>query len=384
MKKVFNGIANFNATGFKKQFLALAICFSASVAYIDIAQAASPNHNPPALKTSAPHVYIVKRGDTLWDIAGKFLSKPWRWPEIWASNPHVKNPHWIYPGDRLLLCTLNGRPLIGVDQGDGCDGVIRRHQGGTSLKPQIRVESLSSGIPVIPLAHIKQWLEHSIVIAPESLTNIPYIVGAADNRVVTGAGQTVYARGNGLVVGQQYGVYREAAPYMLIGADGKKYNAGIELAEVASGLAVGSENDVTTVELTKSYNAEVRRGDYVLPQYEDQLPSLFYPTASNEVTNGGKIIRVQGSIGTAASHSVVTVDRGSLQGAKVGQIFSIFQQGEMVRDPKTKEAIKLPSQRVGTMMLFKTFDQLSYAYILDSSLPIKIGAEIQPPSSTDE
>ena len=121
-----------------------------------------------------------------------------------------------------------------------------------------------------------------------------------------------------------------------------------------------------------------------MPQYEDQLPSLFYPTASNEVTNGGKIIRVQGSIATAASHSVVTVDRGSLQGAKVGQIFSIFQQGEIVRDPKTKEAIKLPSQRVGTLMLFKTFDQLSYGYILDSSLPIKIGAEIQPPNSTDE
>ncbi|OTG85115.1 LysM peptidoglycan-binding domain-containing protein [Acinetobacter sp. ANC 4648] len=384
MKKVFNGIANFNATGFKQQFLALAICLSASVAYIDVAQAASPNQNPPALKASAPNVYVVKRGDTLWGIAGKFLSKPWLWPKIWASNPQVKNPHWIYPGDKLLLCTLNGRPLVGVDQGDGCDGVIRRHQGGTSLKPQIRIEVLESSIPVIPLADIKPWLEHSIIVAPESLTNIPYIVGAADNRVITGAGQTVYARGNGLVIGQRYGVYRQSEPYMLLGADGKKHNAGVELTEVASGLAVGSENDVTTVELTQSYNAEVRRSDYVLPQYNDQLPSLFYPTAANEVTAGGKIIRVQGSIGAAAANSVVTVDRGSLQGAKVGQVFSVYQQGETVKDPKTKEMIKLPSQRVGTLMLFKTFDQLSYGYILDSSLPIKLGAEIQSPTTSND
>jgi hypothetical protein len=78
----------------------------------------------------------VKKGDTLWDISGKFLSKPWRWPEIWASNKHVKNPHWIYPGDRLLLCSLNGK-LIGKDEGDGCDGIIRRYSGNssTTLRP---------------------------------------------------------------------------------------------------------------------------------------------------------------------------------------------------------------------------------------------------------
>ena len=383
MKKVFNGIVNFRATGFKKQVLAVALCLSASVAYIDSTVAASPNQNPPSLKANAPQVYVVKRGDTLWDISGKFLSSPWRWKEIWASNPHVKNPHWIYPGDKLLMCTLDGRPLIGVDEGDGCDGIIRRHQGGTSLKPQVRVESLNNSISVIPLQHIKQWLEHSIVVSPESLTNIPYILGATDNRVITGAGQTVYARGNGLVVGQRYGVYRQADPYMFVDAKGKKYNAGLELVEVASALAVAGENDIATLELTDSYNAEVRRGDYVLPQYENDLPSLFYPTTTNEVTSGGKVVRVQGSIGTASQHSVVTVDRGSLQGAKPGQVFSVYQQGEVVRDPKTKEAIKLPNQQIATLMIFKSFDQLSYAYVLESALPIKVGAEIQPPAMSN-
>ena len=384
MKKVFNGI-QLNATGFKKHMLAVALCFSAGIASIDMAQAASssPNKNPPSLKANAPHVYVVKRGDTLWDIAGKFLKKPLRWREIWASNRHVKNPHWIYPGDRLLLCTLNGKPLIGRDEGDGCEGIIRRHQGGKSLSPQVRVESIDSAIPIIPLSEVKPWLEHSIVVSPESLENIPYILGAADNRVVTGAGQTVYARGNGLVIGQRYGVYRQAEPYIFVDAKGKKYNAGQELTEVASALAVAGENEVTTLELTDSYNSEVRRGDYVLPQYDAQLPSLFYPITTNEVTPGGKVIRVQGSIGTAAVHSVVTLDRGTRDGTKTGQIFSVYQQGETVRDPKTQEAIKLPNQLVGQLMIFKSFEQLSYAYILESSLPIKVGAEIQAPAMAD-
>ena len=382
MKKVLTGISNFHAKGFKKQLLAVALCLSAGIAYIDVAQA-SPNTNPPAMKASAPHVYVVKRGDTLWNISGKFLSKPWRWPEIWASNKHVKNPHWIYPGDRLLLCTLDGRPLIGKDEGDGCEGIIRRHQGGASLKPQIRVESIGNAISVIPLSDIQQWLEHSIVISPESLQNIPYTLGAADGRVVTGAGQTVYARGNGLVVGQRYGVYREGKPYIFTNAEGKKVNAGLELTEVASALAVAGENDVTTLELKESFDAEVRRGDYVLPRYDAELPSLFYPITNNEVSTGGKVVRVQGSIGTAAQHGVVTIDRGSLQGARSGQILSVYQAGEVVRDPKTKESIKLPSQLVGTVMIFKSFDNLSYAYVLESSLPIKIGAEIQPPAMSD-
>ncbi|MFW2149027.1 LysM peptidoglycan-binding domain-containing protein [Acinetobacter sp. TY1] len=382
MKKVFKGIVNFHATGFKKHVLAIALCVSAGVAYMDVAVAASPNQNPPALKASAPYVYVVKRGDTLWDIAGKFLNSPWRWKEIWASNRHVKNPHWIYPGDKLLLCTLDGRPLIGKDEGDGCEGIIRRHQGGASLQPQIRIESLANTIPVVPLAYIQQWLDHSIVVSPESLTNIPYILGAADNRVITGAGQTVYARGNGLVTGQQYGVFRQGEPYTFTDATGKKINAGIELVEVASATAVADENDITTLELTKSFNAEVRKGDFVLPQYDNNMPSLFYPTIPNEVTDGGQVVRVQGSIGTAAQHGVVTLDRGALHGVKSGQVFSIYQKGETVRDPQTKEMVKLPNQRVGTVMIFKAFDQLSYAYVLDSSLPIKVGAEIQPPPTT--
>lgn len=382
MKKVLKGMPTFSALGFKKQLLALAVCVSVGVGVVSVAEAApARNINPPALKAGAPQVYVVKKGDTLWDISKRFLKNPVRWPEIWASNKHVKNPHWIFPGDRLLMCTYNGKPLIGKDEGDGCEGIIRRYTGGTGtkLQPQVRVESLNNAIPVIPLEYIKHWLERSTIVAPESITGTPYILGTADQRVLAAKGQTVYARGNGLEVGQRYAVYREGEPYMFTDANGKKYNAGLELIQVASGVAVRGENDITTLELTDTYNAEVRRGDRVLPEYDPMLPTLFYPTNAEDVVAGGQVVRVMGSIGTAAKHSVVTIDRGSLQGVQVGHVLTVNQKGEMVTDPKTKERVQLPGQRIGNIMVFKSFENLSYAYVLDSELPIKVGAGIQPP-----
>ncbi|WP_425918317.1 LysM peptidoglycan-binding domain-containing protein [Acinetobacter sp. TSRC1-2] len=386
MKKVFKGAPTFSALGFKKQLLVLAVCVSVGVGVVSVAEAApARNINPPALKAGAPQVYVVKKGDTLWDISKRFLKNPVRWPEIWASNKHVKNPHWIFPGDRLLMCTYNGKPIIGKDEGDGCEGIIRRYTGGTGtkLQPQVRVESLNNAIPVIPLEYIKQWLERSTIVAPESITGTPYILGTADQRVLAAKGQTVYARGNGLEVGQRYAVYREGEPYMFSDTKGKKYNAGLELIQVASGVAVRGENDITTLELTDTYNSEVRRGDRVLPEYDAMLPTLFYPTHAEDVVAGGQVVRVMGSIGTAAKHSVVTIDRGSLQGVQVGHVLTVNQKGEVVTDPKTKERVQLPGQRIANIMVFKSFENLSYAYVLDSELPIKVGAGIQPPLMDD-
>ena len=382
MRKLFARTKLLGTLGMNKHGLALVICMSAGL-YTSTTIAASPNATPPSIRVNAPHVYVVKKGDTLWDISAKFLKSPWRWKDIWASNRHVKNPHWIYPGDRLLLCSLEGRPLIGKDEGDGCEGIIRRHRGETSLSPQIRVESLNNTIPVIPLSYIKQWLDHGLILAPESIKNTPYILGTADHRVIAGQGQTVYARGNGVNVGESYGIFRETEPYTLLNEKGKKVITAVELIEVASATAVADENDLTTLEINNSFNAEVRRGDLVLPRYQTDLPSMFFPTATNDVQEGGQIIRVLGSIGTAAQRSVVTLNRGTRHGAHSGHVLSVYQQGEVVRDPKTKEAIQLPQQRIGNIMIFKTFDNFSYAYVLDSSLPIKVGAQVKTPPMAD-
>lgn len=383
MTKPFQYQAVTTKKSFKQHIVALAICAGLGLGFAVDVQA--KNVNPPSLRADAPNVYIVKKGDTLWDISGRFLSKPWRWPEIWASNKHVKNPHWIYPGDRLLLCTMDGRPLIGKDEGDGCDGIIRRAggQSGINLSPQIRVESLNNVIPVIPLDNIKNWLEHSVVVNPENLSNVPYVLGMTENRVIAAAGDRIYIRGNGVQVGQRYAVYRLGEPYKLRDGNGKEYTAGVEINQVASGLAVQQQGDISTFELTKTLNAEVRKNDLVLPEYDAMLPTLFYPVPANQVKEGGQVIRVLGSIGTAAKHSVVAIDRGSVDGAEIGQVFALDQRGEMTTDPRTKEQVQLPNQRIGHALVFKTFDRISYAYVTDSSLPIKLGALLTEPLSDE-
>ena len=384
MKKVFMGMPSFSALGLKKQMLAVAIATGVGLSTIPSVEAAiARNANPPTLKASAPNVYVVKKGDTLWDISKKFLKNPVRWREIWASNKHVKNQHWIFPGDRLLMCDYQGRPIIGKDEGDGCAGIISRYAGATTLQPQLRVESLNNTIPVVQLEHIKHWLERAIIVSPETAANAPYVVGAHDERVLAGKGQSIYVRGADLVPGQRYAVYRQGEPYSFTDAQGNNINAGIELTQVASGVATKTQAGISTLELNQSFNDVTRRGDLVLPETDPMLPSLFYPTDASTVTAGGQIIRVLGSIGTAARQSVVTINRGTANGVQVGHAFAVQQEGQRIIDPKTKEHLQLPAEQIGYVMVFKAFDHLSYAYVLESERPIKVGALLIP-SHTDE
>ncbi len=364
------------------KLLALSLAFGMAFALPTFATAKSPNNTPPSLKVNAPSVYIVKKGDTLWDISGRYLKQAWRWPEIWAVNRHVKNPHWIYPGDRLLICIINGRTVIGRDEGDGCLGIERRMSDSglpvVKLQPQVRIEPLDIAIPLIPLSQIQNWLKHSRVVAVSDIQAAPYVVGNRDNRVVAAVGQSVYVRGTGLQVGQQYGVYREGADYIV--QYGKvKENLGRELIQVANGKITAINGEIATIELMRSFDQEVRKGDRIMLENEAPLPSVFYPTAATEVTAGGQVIRILDSISSAAKNSVIAVDRGIVNGAKTGQVFSVYQKGQIVTDPKTAEKIQLPSERVGLAMIFSTFERISYAFVLESDLPIKVADEIRSP-----
>lgn len=375
MKTIFSSAIR--ALGFKKSVVALALVSAASCIN------ASPNIAPPSLKNNAAPIYVVRKGDTLWDISGKFLKQPWRWKEIWAGNRYIKNPNLIYPGDRLLLCSVQGQPLIGKDEGDGCEGIIKRRSSTQVAQPQVRIESLGNSVPVIPLSDIENWLYRTDILSPQSITNTPYVVGAQDQRLIVGEGQTLYARGNGMQIGQRYGIYHQTEPYMQTDEKGKKHIVAIEVLEVASGLVTEINGDIATVEISKSYNQEINRGDLILSEYESGLPSLFFPVDEHSVRDGGQVIRVLGSIGDAAKRSIVTLDRGVADGTEAGQVFSVYQQGETVKDVHSNQMIHLPANKVGTVMIFKTFDHYSYAYVLESSLPIKVGAFVRAPRTTD-
>lgn len=367
----------------KSRLLALSLALGVAFAIPNFALADSPNRTPPSLRADAPGVYIVKKGDTLWDIAGRYLSKPWHWPEIWAVNRHVKNPHWIYPGDRLLICLINGRTVVGRDEGDGCAGIERRMSNTglpvVRLEPQIRVQPLELAIPIISLSSIQHWLKHSRVVSTEEIQGTPYIVGNRDNRLITAVGQSVYVRGQGLVIGQQYAVYREGTDYVVTRNNKVVENLGRELSQVASGIITALNGDIATLELTRSFDGEVRQGDRVMLEDTTPLPNTFYPIQPDQVTAGGRVIRILDSLSSAAKNSVIVFDRGTVDGAAPGQVFAVYQRGQLVSDPKTGEKIQLPSERTGLAMIFRSFNRVSYAIVLESDLPIKVEDEIRSP-----
>lgn len=363
-----------------------AIVFCAGLGLTVAPSTVYANNPPPSVRADAPNVYVVRRGDTLWAISKRYLRDAWRWPEIWASNPQVRNPHLIYPGDRLLLCRVQGRSVVGVDAGDGCDGVLRRMGSSADasgseerLSPRVRVEPLDVAVSLIPLSDIQHWLTSSRVVDHQILQTAPYVLAADGRRVITAVGDTLYVRGSGLSIGESYGVYREGERY--VDPDTQKV-LGYEARQVARGIVTEITGEVTSIRLTESIAQEVREGDRILREQSANLPTTFYPTNAEGV-RPARLLRVMDSIGTAAAQSVIAINRGDADGVKAGHVFAVYRRGALILDPKQRDVVRMPSERAGLAMVFRTFGEMSYAYVLEASEPIKVGDELKPAVNTD-
>lgn len=345
-------------------------------AMITLAVPAYAKNPPPKIQADAPNRYTVKKGDTLWAISGRYLKQPWRWKEIWAANRQIKNPNLIYPGDTLILCVIKGRTLVGIDTGEGCAG-IEKHLNGEVQPKQVEVTSVANSIPAIPLSAIQQWLDKTIIVNPEDFKTTPYILASKNGNIITAAGNKVYAKGLPLIVGQRYGVYREGKPYV---DPLTKAVIGLEVTQVATGVVTSvANNGVSSLELLDSYDKEVREGDRVFVELGNFVAPVFYPQPA-QVNRGGQIIRVMDSINSAAQGSVVSINLGEVNGAKAGDVLTVFRKGALVRDVMDHDTpVRLPSEEAGHVMIFKTFDKISYAYVLDSELPLNIGDQLLPP-----
>jgi hypothetical protein len=136
------------------------------------------------LKKDHPDKYIVKKGDTLWDISGRFLTKPWLWPRLWDMNKQIKNPHWIYPGDRLRLTWVNGQPKLVLDQSDAREG-----KRLVKLTPKVRIEENRAPVSTVELSEISQFLRADMVADMNTdLEHAPYVLGENnDSSIFIGA-----------------------------------------------------------------------------------------------------------------------------------------------------------------------------------------------------
>ena len=336
-----------------------------------LAHAESTGDLSTLLRPDHPTVYTVKRGDTLWDISGRFLTKPWLWPELWRANPQIENPHLIYPGDTLHLEYVDGEPRLTLERGDAAGASGR--SGSGKLEPRVRESPLASAIPAIRLDAIQGFLVAHRVVKPEDFEAAPYVLAGDSKRIILGAGDRFYVKGN-ISTDASYGIYRKGALY--VDPDTKDV-LGLEATDIGVGQVIESDKDIGTV-IVSSSKEEVRRGDRLLRTEERRLESTFFPSAPRS-TITGKIIAVNGGVSQVGQFDVVVVNRGTTQGLEVGHVMAVYQRGELARDIVGGKNIQLPSERAGLLMVFRSFERMSYGLVLRTERPLAVGDEIRNP-----
>ncbi len=314
---------------------------------------------PIVLKPDYPERYVVKKGDTLWDIAGRFLRDPWRWPELWQQNSYIENPHLIYPGDILALIYIDGRPTLKVQRAE--------ERPTVRLSPKVRVEELDRAIPTIPLDAIRPFLQRPRVVDEEELEAAPYIIATADEHLIAATGNTIYVRGIDEPSVAEYVVVRKGQAYR--NPDDPDEVLGYEAIHVAD-AKVRQFGDPATMELAESQR-EALNGDRLLPGTQERITTNFVPQAPKQEVEG-RIVAVVDGVSQIGQYQVVAVNLGLREGMEAGHVLSVYQQGRSVRDPVTGDTVVLPDQLAGLMMIFRPFEKMSYALIMDATRPMHV------------
>ena len=337
-----------------------------------------------------PDTYVVRKGDTLWDIAGRFLQKPWLWPEIWQANPQVANPHLIYPGDVLSLAYLDR----------------------VTAQPGPRQEAPVTGVP---LAQVEPFLKQLSVV--DSIEQLPYVVGLEDNRLRATGGQTAYVRLADAQVGQRWAVVRPTVRYAQpkptedLTANGdvtpgsgnlwKAFSApnhrrgvlGYELAQVGTGTitqVAGGKTEASTLALDNtSGGREVRAGDRLVPVEATPYDLQFFPHVPAAGVEGVdvRVLAVTDMFSTGGPRDVIAISAGRAQGVDNGTVFSLWRHGSHVAhrmkfpgssrmdDSVSTGAgrVSLPDEYAAHAMVFRTFDNVSYALVMQGVKPVRVG-----------
>ena len=344
--------------------LVLGIAASAWSASDELAQYLKPGH---------PEVYEVVKGDTLWDISGKFLERPWLWPEIWRINPQIENPHLIYPGDRIALEWIDGRPQLTLQRGDAGRTVKMTPSDTVSLHPEIRSTPLESAIPAIRLDAIQGFLVQNRVVDPSELMAAPYVVQGESERLVLGAGDRLYVRGV-LPDSESFNIVRRGPLY--VDPDSEEV-LGQEATYIGLGQAVAQEGDIATM-LLQTSREEAQIGDRILSTEERKVDSTFFPSAPSGEING-QIISVFSGVTQVGQYDVVVLNRGEREGLEIGNVMAIYKRGALARDRIANENIRLPSERAGLLMVFRVFEKLSYGLVLLTERPLAVSDEVRNP-----
>ncbi|WP_243040449.1 LysM peptidoglycan-binding domain-containing protein [Dyella sedimenti] len=341
------------------------------------------------LRADHPDTYTVRKGDTLWAISARFLSKPWLWPEIWQANPQVQNPHLIYPGDVLNLSFINGPRL--------------------TLQPRVHAEG--EAVPAIPLEQLRMFLKEMRVLNSNEVKALPYVVGFEEADLRGTVGKNVYVRKLQAEPGQRFAIVRPTQTFRdfngKAGRDGGSdlvahpldsdvsmvrtpwhedfradghYGRGEDIGTEVSVIGTAEvlrTGDPTTLLLLDS-TLEIRKGDRLLPIDDKPYDPYYYPHAPKSVPANARVIAFADAYDAVGPRQVVALNIGAQDGVENGQTYSVFQPGESIPDDVAHDSwdrgtgkdVTLPQEFVGHVMVFRTFDRVSYGLVMDGLRPI--------------
>ncbi len=352
----------------RRIIFALILSFSTAAAF---AQAPATGSPPIELAPDAPDRHIVVPGDTLWGIAAKFLKDPFRWPDVWRmNNEQVKNPHRIYPGQVVILDRSGTDPRLKLGQ------LVK-------LEPQVRSSAPPKEIPAIPSQAIEPFLSQPLVIDLVQFQSAPRIVATQENRVFTGNGDLIYAAGVDPAI-RQWQIYRPGKP--LVDPDtkdpdnpDKQVVLGVEAIFLGNARTVSAADEVTTLEVT-SVKQEIGRGDQLVPASRPEVMSYMPHLPTQPVS--GRIMSLYGGVGEGGPNSIVTLSRGKQDGLEMGHVLAIYRAGMAVTnrfDDDKPQIHVLPDERYGILFVFRVFDRVSYALVVESSRSVLPGDRVSPP-----
>lgn len=321
---------------------------------------------PVALQPDHPQTYTVAPGDTLWSIARRFLQNPWQWREIWRQNPQVRNPNRIYPGDLLKFShDASGKPQLEVAE----------HQEVPLLKlsPQVRVETLTQPIPPVPRDAVESFLTHALVLSEGQWKGLPYIIADDDNQVVYAERDRVYARGSRFDQ-SRYQVFRPSAALIEPGSGRNLGTAGVYMGEAV----LDKEGDPATLTLTRTV-APVHPGDRLSEIEAERELYSFEPHPVPPDTDGFIIAQLNPDVTQITQYSSVVINLGTQEGLEPGHVLAIYGKSREVEDPVSGGSVKLPGERSGLLMVYKAYDLVSYALVMQAERPIRLQDRVTTP-----
>lgn len=310
--------------------------------------------------------YVVKKGDTLWDISEYFLADPWLWPEVWYINPEIANPHLIYPGDIITLVWVNGKPML-------VRGDVIPESRDVRLSPRVRATDLAQAIPAIPLEAVRHFISGARFITPAQLNSSPYVLASSDNHLVSARGMEFYARRfeqpfeEDYIVVHPGQIYKDPVTGAVLGQE------GINVGEAE----MLTEGPTSTLRVTEN-RREIVPGDRLFPV----PPAEFVDDIFLSIPEQGIEGRVAAHFDLhlqAGNYDVVTINIGSADGLKNGSVLEVFKHPGVTKDPVSGETVSLPEEYAGVVVVFRTEANVAHALVMKSQRQININDLLRSP-----